>query len=94
MYRRKKNQEVLRSSQIPSQVEHSSNVAPNPRISKANYPNIQKADFVSRDIDDLGGNGQFNAQDAYRPVGAETESHSSISPAIDEWAMVQPLRNL
>jgi hypothetical protein len=94
MYRRQKKPEVLRSSQIPSQAEHSSNVAPNPRISEANYPNIPKADFVSRDIDDLGGNGQFNAQDAYRPVGAETERHSSISPAIDEWAMVQPLRNL
>jgi hypothetical protein len=91
--RQKKPGEVLRSSQIPSQAEYSSNVAPNPRISEANYPNIQRADFVTRDIDDLGGNGRFNAQHAYRPVGAETESHSSISPAINEWAMVQPLRN-
>lgn len=91
MHRRQKKPEVLRSSQIPSQAEHSSNVAPNPRISEANYPNIQKADFVSRDIDDLGGNGRFNAQGAYRPVGAETES---LSPTIDEWAMMQPLRNL
>jgi hypothetical protein len=74
----------LRSSQIPSQVEHSSNVVPNSRISEANYLNIQKADFVSRDIDDLGGNGRFNAQDAYKLVGAKTESHSSISLAIDE----------
>jgi hypothetical protein len=92
--RQKKPGEVLRNSQIPSQAEHSSNVATNPEISEANYPNIQKADFVTRDIDHLGGNGRFNAQDAYRPAGAETESHSSTSPAIDEWVMVQPLRNL
>jgi hypothetical protein len=77
---------------MPLQAGRSSNVAPNPGISEANYPNIQKADFVTRDIDDLGGNGRFNAQDAYSPVGEE--SHRSISPAIDEWAMVQPLRNL
>ena len=92
--RQKKTGEILRNSEVPLQAGRSSNVAPNPGISEANYPNIQKADLVTRDIDDLGGNGRFNAQDAYRPVGAETESHRSISPAIDEWAMVQPLRNL
>jgi len=37
IYRRQKKPEVLRSSQIPSQAEHSSNVALNPRISVSQY---------------------------------------------------------
>ena len=56
--RQKKTGEILRNSEVPLQAGRSSNVAPNPGgISEANYPNIQKAEFVTRDIDDLGGNG-------------------------------------
>jgi hypothetical protein len=95
MYRQqKKPEEILRSSQIPSQAKQSSNVALSPRMSKANYPNMQKEGFVAGGISDLRGLGRFNAEGTYRLLGAETESYSSISPLIDEWATVQPLRNL
>jgi hypothetical protein len=88
--RQKKPGEILQSSQIPSQAEHSSYVTPSPKMSEANYPNMQKEGFVAEGISDLGGRGRFNAQGAYGSLVAETESHSSISPPIDERTMMQP----
>jgi hypothetical protein len=92
--RQKKPGEILQSSQIPSQAEHSSYVAPRPGMSEANYPNMQKEGFVAGGISDLRGCGRFNAQGAYGSLVAETESHSSISPPINERTIIQPIEDV
>jgi hypothetical protein len=89
--RQKKPEEILQSSQIPSQAEHSSHVAPNPGMSEANYPNMQKEGVVAGGISDLGERGWLNA---YGSLGAQTENYSSISPPIDERTMMQPIGNV
>jgi hypothetical protein len=86
--------ETLQNPQIAPQAEHSSYVAPNPRMSEAKYPSLQKEGIVAGDIRDLGGRGGFNAQGANGLLRAETEIYSSISPPIDEQTMMQPIGNV
>jgi hypothetical protein len=84
--RQKATGEILRNSEVPSQAGQSSYVPPTPGISEAKYPNMQKADFVARDIDDLGENGVSNVQGAYGQLGTKPES--GVNPPIDERAIV------
>lgn len=84
--RQKATGEILRNSKVPSQAEQSSYVPPTPEISEAKYPNMQKADFVARDIDSLGENGVSNVQGAYGQLGTKPES--GINPPIDERTIV------
>jgi hypothetical protein len=88
--RQKATGEILRNSEVPSQARQSSYVPSTPEISEAKYPNIQKADFVTRDIDGLGGNGLSDVQGVYGQLGTKPES--GVSPPIDERAMeMQPM---
>jgi len=90
MRRWKETGEILRNSEVPTQAGQSSHVPPTPGISEAKYPNIQKSEFVARDIDDLGGNGISNVQGSYGQL--ETKPESGVSPQIDEREMAtQPM---
>jgi hypothetical protein len=49
---------------------------------------MQEEGFVAGGISDLSRCGRFNAQGAYKSLVAEAESHSSISPLINERTMI------
>ena len=83
--RQKATGETLRISEVRSQAEQSSYSPPG--IGEPKYPNTRRAEFVSRDIDDLGGSGVSDVQGIYRQLGTKPES--GVSPPIDEGAMTE-----
>ena len=69
--------EILRNSEVSSQAQYSSCVAPTTGISEAEYPNIQGAVFVTRN------------QTVYGQLGMEPES--SVSPPSNRATVTQPV---
>lgn len=93
IYMRRWQGELLRNAEVSSQAGHTTYVAPTLGISEAKYPNIQMADLVTRDIDDLGGNGWSTAQSTYEQLGTKPES--GVSPPIDEQTIAtQPMMSV